>query len=116
MLLLFLSHSLGSPNERNGFLMGLFTISCFRCRPFPGPGTKGGWTMYRRYLGISAVALAGLIALADNAAAQEKRQGSGERREGASSGERREGANAAERREGERLDPGARVEGEFRSG
>jgi len=85
-------------------------------------------------LGISAVALAGLIALADNAAAQEKRQGSGERREGTSSGERREGANAgerreganagerreganaAERREGERLDPGARVEGEFRSG
>jgi len=56
--------------------------------------------MYRRYLGISAVALAGLIALADNAAAQEKRQGSGERREGASSGERREGTNAAERREG----------------
>ena len=56
--------------------------------------------MYRRYLGISAVALAGLIALADNAAAQEKRQGSGERREGTSSGERREGTSSGERREG----------------
>jgi len=72
--------------------------------------------MYRRYLGISAVALAGLIALAGNAAAQEKRQGSGERREGASSGERRDGASSGERREsGERRD-GGRVEGEFRSG
>jgi uncharacterized protein (TIGR03000 family) len=56
--------------------------------------------MVRRYLGVSAVALAGLLALAANATAQEKKEGSGEKKEGASSGQHREGASAAPKQEG----------------
>src|SRR6266849_456193 len=95
-----------------------------------GPGTKGGSKMYRRYLGISAVALAGLLGLANFATAQnqnqnrregERPQGANpaERPEGTISGERPQGANPTERREGtisgERRE-GERREGEVRSG
>lgn len=73
--------------------------------------------MYRRYLGISAVALAGLLALGDNATAQNrpKGSGSGERREGASNPGAQEsgkgGQTTEPRREGEQ-----RREGEIRQG
>jgi len=81
--------------------------------------------MYRGYLGVSAVALAGLMALA--ATAQEKKEGSSEKKEGSSSGQQRaapqrEGASAAPQREGSsatQQHQGAtteRREGEIRSG
>jgi len=72
--------------------------------------------MYQRYLGISAVALAGLFALANDATAQNRTRSSGERREGASS-ENRAGAENRDgaRRDSDRSDAG-RWEGETRSG
>jgi len=63
--------------------------------------------MYQRYLGVSAVALAGLLALANDATAQNRARGSEGRREGASvenraGGEIRDGG----RREGDRSEAG----------
>jgi len=78
--------------------------------------------MYQRYLGISAVALAGLLALANDATAQNRAKGSGagERREGATSenraGENRDGARRdGDRRDGDRRDGGT-SEGDARAG
>jgi uncharacterized protein (TIGR03000 family) len=78
-------------------------------------GTKGGSAMDRRYLGISAVALAGLLALAGYSTAQEQKQGSvpGQIREGAAAGTQKQGSGAAQPQQSSTTQQGS---GEIRSG